>query len=103
MSGTIFAFMVHFCLCSNDDAALEARVLSEMDVNPNSNLLLADALRCQQQYGLPLMNGWSSEFATKVRDYCWDTFMQRYRHKEFNGLMMAQIMPERECKARNLI
>ena len=60
---------------SEDDRALESRVEAEIGCNPNSQLALADAIRCQQQYGLPLFAGWSQEFASKVRDYAWDTFM----------------------------
>jgi hypothetical protein len=60
---------------SDDDKALEARVAAEIGCSPNSQLALADAIRCQQQYGLPLFAGWSHDFASKVRDYAWDTFM----------------------------
>ena len=81
---------------SADDRALEARVKAETGANPNGQLALADAIRCQQQYGLPLIAGWSDEFATQVRDYAWRTFMERYRHPEFLGLMMKQLLPELE-------
>ena len=62
---------------SDDDKALEARVVAEIGCNPNSQLALADAIRCKQQYGLPSFAGWSHEFASRVRDYAWDSFMER--------------------------
>ena len=62
---------------SDDDKALEARVVREIGCNPNSQLALADAIRCKQQYSLPSFAGWSHEFASRVRDYAWDTFMER--------------------------
>jgi hypothetical protein len=40
-----------------------------------------------------LFNGWSSEYATQVRDYCWRTFMERYRRTEFLSLLLYRIAP----------
>lgn len=77
-----------------DDRALENRVMDEIGCCPNGAMGLGDTIRCQQQYGLPLINGWSDEFASKVRDYAWRTFMARYQHPEFAGLMMAELLPE---------
>ena len=65
-----------------DDAALEARVKAEIGVCINGNAGLGDAIRCQQQYRLPLINGWSDEFATTVREYTHRTFMLKCVHVE---------------------
>eukprot|EP00729_Bicosta_minor_P000272 gene273-8712_t len=79
---------------SDDDKALEARVTAEIGMNPNGAIGISDTIRCQQQYGVPLFNGWSDEFASEVRDYCWRTFMVRYTHPEFLGLMLGELMPQ---------
>ena len=42
---------------THDGLKLEARVKEEIGADPNGNIVLADAIRCQQQYGLPLFNG----------------------------------------------
>ena len=44
---------------TDDDKALEERVKAEIGVCPSGELSLADTIRCQQQYRLPLINGWS--------------------------------------------
>ena len=46
------------------------------------------------QYGLAPVGGWSPAFATRVRDYAWRTFMERYTVPEINGLLMAELLPE---------
>lgn len=62
---------------SDDDKMLEERVKREIGICPSGELSLADTIRCQQQYRLPLINGWSDNFASRVRDYAWRTFMSR--------------------------
>ena len=56
---------------SNEDRVFEDNLKEELDgMNINGNLALADAIRCQQQYGLPLFKGWTNEKATKVKVKC---------------------------------
>jgi hypothetical protein len=79
---------------SAEDLALEERVRKEIGAEADGNLPLADAIRCGLQYKLPNGFGWDNDFAIKVRDYCWKTFMRRYECPEYNSLLVSEMLPE---------